>query len=1337
MSISEALVSIGRRIREDLPREPLKALSVYEDGLTRNATSPLVVDGLRRRYANTMELLVAATRIGTDEGLRRLPEAFATARRRDQKRLLAAVVDKLAEVGHTAEQDENSKEYEALRRMGRLVRSLVLEGTLQQQFFCKLATRLGFVRATALPPTVVELVAVPMISALHDVIRVGAETTRDSAIEGMGALLKLAREGKLPVERFQAAAPIDDGLGDPDVNRMYARRLERRRKMVLAVADPDCCGELLDELDEAVETLLDPLRTALDRTREKFAGERKKLEEPRQFDAKRKKQHDEWVRVLDERAVAEIKKLEDELQTVLYTRADLLRVLPAIVRQNRGTGDIRRFVALLCRAARTPGPRSDDSSEILVAYARYQESVFRTIDILMKRDDSWKNFDGVISDAVKSIPRIVAGLPQVCNAQVRATVALLRTAVHVVRRAGPKSKTRTALQPLFDGLGDAQPWLNPAIAEGCYRALPDLLPYRVHDALSRPALEALFRDLRRVPSVDDLPGAHRRLIATSCFRRLLIALADRIYEQDLEQDLSDSATEGSADADLWLLLRAPDPLNAFRIFHRNGRPAIPSGSAMAGNVAVEVISAIAYECDLLRNAVPVFSRWRDRSTVDQLLLTRMLAAQLHAVSRDAPEVGRYPLLQRIFGGMETVTMQESEAVGKAWDFLALLPPEAVEAAEPDINRFVEYRGRRKRSEAGAYDDGDDLPGHVLAMISPKASDRIAGAIAREIDLNLRHDRARDTNSDFGESLYQVMLREPTPSIFDHLMPRIEGSGDRQMVALLRNHVAEVLKTLKLRPDEVIGHLRKHIVKLHDELLRVGGATLVQLAYATVYFEHLISERMWMSVRDHELTRLFDLLDELDERTHAGGSKGRTILTPIYGKRLVELRDDVANYLDLPVGHFAARSARLASASRIAASIETELAKQDGLQPPERILLVALMYHLRDVFERANRWYCIDAQTYRDKNDKDGFWIIFAVESNHAARTAERIKSHFANSQNTTQVLVEERNVRERLEELIKKSGSEPPRFAEQSQHFEEFAVDWMSSDLDLEALRNALGERWPPWYRVLFDAITRPWAVIAILLPFAFTCLMHALELHWFEGFGFWLIAATIVGAAIYGLLRFLRVVTHTPPEDSDPKKRGYWFRCMMPQLAGLIAAPMALIVKFEHSYQFPFTASAFAVGLLLLLAFQTTRFFIERESVDRSASSKDMSPRERKKVRMILSIALAQAFGIAVLFSVIFADSHYRAAHPPEPGEKSHYGHHDKKMPDFMAILPHQAFLDWGHLVVADDPLSNWVRKNGQITFYPTIILSWTALGLFFGLVLEGIGKGKHLRGHSAKEKH
>ncbi len=1264
----------------------------------------------RRQRPPQVPLLDFVAGIESEEGLRQLLETFPALRGKDQDAVLDAVMTKLDSLALGSEP--------VLQQIGSLIPSLVLEGTLQQQFFCKLATRFGFGRTTPVEDLVVSLVGGPMIRALHDVIRVGAETTRDSAIEGMGALLKISRRlGHTPEDLYPVDVPVADRRGEEDLNRSYAKRLERRRLMVLAVADPDWREKLLTELARPIEPMIDDARQEAAR-------------------------HDDPP-----------EKFIRKIENIVYRRSDLLRVLPGIARQNDITQDIPRFVAALCAATKPLVPLADDPDAILIAYARHQESVFRTIDNMIRRGVTWANFDDVVADAVHAVPRTMTGMPRVCNAQVRATVSILRTAIRVVSESGNTSKTKLEIRPLFEELGEPRPWLNLGIAEACYRGLPELLRWHVHEDLYEPALEALFTQLRRKHDADDLAAAHRRLVVTSCFRRMLIALAD----------------SGANDDDLRLLLSRPVPDDIVAAFHSNGQQI--SSPAMHGHsdIDADVIAAIGYECELLHIAPAMFQRWRECPSEQKLLLTRVLAALMHAVSRDAAEVQHYEVLRRVFVDMKPVVLSQEDAVGKIWDLLARLPAGAGEAADPDIQRFVEYRGRRTRS-GDVEETVEDLPGYVLAMISREASDRIAGAIAREIDLNLRHDRDRNPRADFAEPLYQVILRGPHESIFDHLLPRIVGEQDRKMVRLFRKYVSVVREGLEKPQREAIPYLRSYVDDLLRTLLPLESPLLFHLACALTTFDTITSEKyFWPAIAHHQVGEFFKLLDqldalasqdtfllglldqplddlfkkldELDNDPKAGKvRRHHALLTHRYATRLLDLQTDVKHYVGLRVSNFSARSAMLEKLARTALSIETELTSQEGLEPPKRVLLVALMAHLHDVFERSKRWYCDEAQRHLDENDKDGFWIVFALAMDKEAQVAQKIGAHFRSSREITRIAYKQDETRKRIDTLSKSVGEAPPRYPNQSQLFEEFAVDWMSSDLDLEALRNALSDRWGKLYNLLFAIVTRPWATaLAILLPFLVAAVAHEREAHWFEGFGFWVIAAGIVSAAGWALIRLIVIVVRRKPHTATERKRhGYLFRCQLPQLAGFIAAPMALIAKFDHSYEFPLVASPFAVALLLLLAFQTTRFFLEREVVDRSASSIDMTLRERQKVSKIVGVALAQSFGIAVLLSVIFVDTHHRATHPPsKDGAEAHEHLLRHTYPDFMGKLPHQAFLEWDHIALPGFRWNDWVKEHGQLTYYPTTILSWTALGLFFGLVIEGIGKGEHLRRRIRKETH
>lgn len=1392
------VVSVGQTIYRLLEPSPLEGLRLYQSTLNAIASDgdDLTADRLKRRFAKVMSLL-EKVHFSSKNDLREMVKEFAEAASADQDRLLIAVVDMLVSL--------ESGGQEKLEQFGKHVCSLVLEGTLQQQFFCKVATRMGFQRKVRIPTTVVNVVAGPMITALSDVIRLGAETTRDSAIEGMGALLQLAATEQRPAEALFPAWPRDPSPDKPTIDEMYEQRLERRRLMVLAVADAQWRETLLTELQKPIGPQLDDVR-------------RRQL--PNQTD----------------------QDFSRRFETVLYRRHDLLRVLPAIARQNDVRNDMSRFIDVLRQATERLEPAKGDPDSILIAHTRYEESVFRTIDNLMRRDVSPKEFDEVVARAVQSIPLTMTGTPRVCNARVRTTVSILRTAIRVVVLSGnDKSDTKANLLELFRYVREPRMWLNLGVVEACYRGLPELLRHRIHSDLYTRPLNVLMTQVREWP-VSDLAAAHRKLVLISCFRRILVSLADSVYERHLQRDIEEAARdEANVDDELRRLLSKPTSDSVIESFQDpNSHEPANEGSGRR-DIHVDVIAAIGHESETLKKLGPLFQRWKERPPEENLVLTRILALQLHALSRDAQEIARHPRLSNAFADMAPAAMPHDDAMKKMWDLLATLNPDAAEAADPDIQRFVEYRGRRYRADGKVEEEAvEDLPGYVLAMISRETSDRIAGAIAREIDLNLRHVRDSEPDADFAEPLYQVMQRGPHESIFHHLMPRIgegkHGTRDRQIVKLFESHVKIVLDAKTKPARELIEDLSSHVIELSDQLKALAGPMLTGLARALEIFGELASEadeQVWTAIQDNKLAEFFHTLDKLDARAHKDeqmltllekpweaickeleaperaiqlpneDSPWRSLLIYRHFTRLLDLRTRVKHYVDLPVENFSARAVALEESASIVAGIEKDLEAQELLQPPKRVLLIALMTHLRDVFDRAKRWYCIEARRRIDKNEKEAFWIVYALDTSQIippdsvlARIAKRIRSSRENEYFDRL----QRKTTEQIADLTKAAGKQPPRFEGQSKRYEDFAVDWMASDLDLEALWNSLNVRWRPEFALLFKVVTRPLlALVAIMLPFLWAALFHGVQKHSIEGLGFWVVAAGIVFTALVVLARLIWVVARSKivaagavfprlyrfvarskqadmpvhEKAARPKKKDrYLFRSLLPQLAGCIAAPMALIAKFDHSYTFPFSASIWAMLLLLLLAFLATRFYLEREVVDRTSSLPEMSLRDRQKVTKVLGVTISQAFGIAVLLSVIFADSHYRVVHeqkkhnealldvvkqagteeekkelatntPAKERRAAHAEHvlrdspHDQDLHDFVGYIPHQAFLEWKEIKLPGRDWNDWVKEHGNFTFYPTIILSWTALGLFFGLVLEGIDKGEHLRRRGAKDSH
>src|ERR1044071_9729426 len=1010
------IVQLGEAIIAALPREPLAALSLYENGI-KAATSPLVVARIQNRFRDTMKVVAAGRDVGSANVLSKLAYLFVSAREDDRDRLIASVVDQLVSLGVVAQEPTATDQQRTLKRIGDELPSLVLEGTQHQQFCCKLAIGLGTRRAISLPDPVVAYVARPLIQALKIVLRVGAPTTRDGAVEGLGALLKLIDDPDLVF--LESEIPRDERKeGDPRINTAYIDRLRRRRLIVLPVAGH---RESRSRFKKAISKPVDGI---LDRVRRKSHA-------------------------LD---------LTRKMEEALYSRADLLRSLPAISRQNPGGHLPWNPVDVLCDAANVRQMREDDPAAVLIAFAYYQESLFRTIDPMVRRDKDAATFDRVVAEAVQSIPHTMVGTPAVCNFRIRATIAILRTAVSLARKLGIDSQTGRALQPLFDSLKTPTQWANLGIAEGCYRALPDLLPLPAFNKLSKPALDVLFSHLEQQHHLNDLVATHRHLVANSCFRRILIKLTDEVHERHLSE-ASDAASqyEERVERNIRALLRHPDTETVLQGFQSPGL-----SDAASADTADVVIGGIAFETDMLQRTKLIFAPWDTMAAALRVLAVRILAAQLHAISRDGPEITRHPALSRVFDGL-TVSLPEVERMSAVWDILSSLPAGAAEAADPDIQRFVEYRGRKSRATTERRDDVDDLPGYVLAMISPTASGRIAGAIAREIELNRLHERKRDEKFDFAKALCQVMLRGPHESIFDHLLPRIHDRPDRDMVLLLRKHVARVrLEAETFDVEHLVGHIN---ALLKEDLERTTSPMLRQLARGLQLYREVAAgdSHVWVRLKAGTLIDLFDTFDKLAANTCVLGPTGRPLeghrkhLLPLYHQQLMDLQTEVVHYLDLPVGRFAERAQALNTAANTVGAIEKALHEHHGLQPPERTLLVALMQHLRSIFERTIRWYCDEPQRRKDAQDKVGFWILFACDPKkplnvrfQALQDVVRGDDEAAERRRLQELRIAEQTQRLRLS-----AGQAPPSFIGQRERFEEFFVGWMSSDLDVESDRKS------------------------------------------------------------------------------------------------------------------------------------------------------------------------------------------------------------------------------------------------------------------------------------------
>jgi hypothetical protein len=518
-----------------------------------------------------------------------------------------------------------------------------------------------------------------------------------------------------------------------------------------------------------------------------------------------------------------------------------------------------------------------------------------------------------------------------------------------------------------------------------------------------------------------------------------------------------------------------------------------------------------------------------------------------------------------------------------------------------------------------------------------------------------------------------------------------------------------------------------------------------------------------------LDRLFECLDRLARRTedeHVRGARRtsrrrhgttaehvrpprRRSLSELCRNECQLLRLHVRHYLRLTVGNFDDRGRALKEATQAVHTLEDLVEHRAGLQPPERIVLLSLLKRWEKLFTDTIAIYVDTARRAVHARRPELFWRKLTHDPHMPPTTQievaeELLKGHFRTA-----------NAELMSQEAVAPSerapfSDEPPRPDMQDVAFERFYAEWMSSELDIHHLRWALERRWG-WFKRVYALMTNlTYTAALIAAPMLLAAFLHWLQAEEVEGIGFFFYL--LVLAAVSGRLMYER---YRAERHADPKRPEYPYRfqAMLPRLARLIVVPLALLVDFEHSYLFPMHASQLVLIILLLIAFAAPRSFIRREVLN---SENELSPVEEhetstnvnRRVRQILSIALTHSFVVTLIFSFLF-ESNYVARiriadivhkHTAVTGklsgmdeergvESTSRFHHE---PIFLWAIPREARCDLGWLftrmtgVNVPGPCDEWLRFD----FYPTLILSWTALGLFFGVFLDGFLKGEHLRG-------
>lgn len=1228
-----------------------------------------------------------------------LAPAMRWARRGQMIRRGAAVLPRLAMAYTGAREDDRrilihnavpilfalDASHPALHSIAAMVEPFVLGGAPQQLFIADLAGRIG--QAPDLSEGIRDFLAKPLIRALTSIVEVGAPAMRDASLEGLGALLKHFPDRGFTFEKLDDHAATE---GDCGLNLQYDTLRRTRERIALAIA-----GRA-----EAVQQVRESLHCA-----------------------------------------------------DLVIRAEYVRALPALLRQ--GVLDSKEVIERMCIAASATVAEPDASVRVRTELARHQESVFRTLDVLLARGLSARPFDTVVASAVKAIPTTLLGALELCNAQSRATVTVLTTAARVAATLR-KSKTDAALKEHYKHIGEQHTvWTNPGIIEGCFRALPVLLWDHENDDWTDDAVTRLFQSLAATPERNDLVAMHARLSANAAFRQILLALNERMQQHVLTSADHDPTTQTrNADRAMRDLLANPSADLVKKIFAKDG---FFPGRDTARNVSEIIVSATDMETTLLHHADALFVDWRFLSDAEQLLVVRILGAQLRSASHERVQIERYRIVKQVLRRLSAVTMSDADRDEMLWELLSRIPARAAEAAEADLQEFVEFRA----GQTGLVDDDvNDLPGYVLAMISPDVTERLAADIARQVDLNIHRTKGHH-DFDFTDTLYQITLRDPGQAIYDHLLARITDPHHRQSLLLFREHVIAVNECMPQRPgDRVdVDGLVKHAEALGPRLRWRETPALRDLSEAMRLFATLAAEKpaMWNAIVGREkglgggLGALFVLLDRLDQETRHRNTVAQRLrperssrrrrrrdhpqwrprvqrlsLEKLCREDYVQLQLDVEHYLRLPVGNFDECNRALRSAMHAVRSIREKVTERAGLQPPEQIILEALLDRWEDIFDRTIQWYVDAPRRFVHGRRKELFFNSFTnVIDKYRPKPKEAPSPMHLTRLDS--------------EEVPKVKW--PPIPPGQDVAFENFFVQWMASDLDVDNLQWALSPRWGRfgfrfWYGKIINLL---FTSTLIALPFGLTAFLHYKHLEEIEGVGFFVYVVALLA------LTLVTLIVRARKELTDAGSRPYYpfrFAALLPRLFRLMVIPIFLLIDFEHSYLFPMHATDVVLVGLLLLALVSTEFFIRRalRSTEGELSrldDRDLETDINRRVRQVLSIALVHAFVVALFFSFLFESRTIHRAHVADRVHAMAMNEHvmadddGHNEPLFLSYVPREARFNVNWIAHQTGyRLEPLLERSLDLHFYPTLILSWTALGLFFGVFLEGFLKGERLRG-------
>lgn len=1317
------------------------ALAVYES--VKVASSPLVASELEKTFGGTMEAAAAGRRVCQHpSSIPDVARTYADLRDSERELLLSTAT---MELQRAAPETWDAIAAKAERQ--------ILMGMAQQLFFADLAVHLGMVPEPA--PALRDTLMKELVTALTTALRVGAPGTRTNVMEGLGALLRHFDKKVGMVTLPSVDAKERATIGAPPVNQSYEQRHRRHEQIVLAIARETVNREAY------FETLASAVAGDYDHRAEYIAALPAIC---RQADpATRAAMYETAVGILCT-AAAHLRPPDDTSPEIKakFTRYQETVFHTINMMLDRQEVDAKAFDHVVARAVDAIPGTLVGPLDLCNGYARATVSVLFTAAKIAAREknaetdkaleplyrrlqrgwEEWMN-PGIIEGCVRGLPLLLHD-----NEHQRWTAKALRALLkRLVKPAElsdlPGTHMRLCATAAFRSLmiDIAEQLHKQQLARDTAQEqeqLEDQVEEALWDVLSGPTpekIQAVFENPDGVAAIPARPVSHTYAAG--------VASAVAFSREALNR--SPELFRG------WEQMTPAQQLLLVRILGLQLQSASHGRRELA-------------RCEVLKKILDGLSAVR----MDERTRTEKLWRLLSEIPWDACEAADPDLHEFVAyrsGRPEVVNaprdkQNDDDLPGYV---LSLVSDNVSYRLAADIARQVDLDRRRDELENKPSGFANQLyqvmlrgPNiaifdHLLARI-PEPRDR------KLLDLLRMHISSVTEMKDDADT--KVEIRNMVTHVEQTLLPAIE-------------------KYLSEYESDTVGQLRramKQFVVLAKQDPQVWGVIIGKPSDPAL--RELFEPHPQDKTEDGGLEVFFRLLDEMAGKE----MEERKQIAALCEEDCLQLRLKIEQYLSLPVGDFQGCDRALRDAIRRAAAIRKKL-NEAGLQPPERHILIGLLRSWEDMFQHTIAWGVDAPRRGVDAHRPQWFWNHIVLGLRQKADTAPGPEQEPEVSWPDGSMHVEERQYGKALQERrygrefeadlpLPPEKTRPPVPPGQHAAFERYFVDWMAAQLDVDHLKWALGEgdgrRWT-WFRYGYGLITH-WLGVTLLIaiPCAIAASLHSRTGgHKYEGVGFFvylvvlcvLTLVALVGSSVKAFVRHARRWwaswwgTSPPVETVRPDE--YRFQALLPRLFRFIVVPVALVVDFDHSYLFPMHASNAVLVMLMLLAVLTTSFFIRRELHVRRTEYARMDKDDRgavtgewRRVAQIVSIALAHSFAVAILFSFIFesnivartkatdlavaqalkdqrdAGKHTKAEHAAIEGEAALF--HDE--PYFLGFLPREAECDLVN-VFHSLGFSERAAERMRFHFYPTLILTWTALGLFFGLFLDGFMKGERLR--------